>query len=310
MTLAPVAVLLVLAQVQQQPFLMPRRSNFADAGTSQWPNHIIIRYDGGTTPDAVTCLAASHGPAFECLAWESQIPTVPAPPTAPQLLLAPSASDPSGPHVVGDTYYNTTIGCHRAWNGSAFAPVTCPITSAPSQPTPPNTLGSPSATDPATSTTGYTYFNTSGRCLKVWTGSAWSPASCPNPAVTAVPPSSTAPTGASTGDLFTDSTQGCIRRYSGSAWGPCLTTEACGTASLSAITIPVLGATSATTVTISGAVAGRPCTVAGPGNVLLSIGVDAQCQITATNTASFRFTGALGLSIAAGTYTVCTHVPW
>lgn len=175
----------------------------------------------------------------------------------------------------------------------------------------PSILLSPSATDPTTSTTGATYFNTSGKCLKTWNGTGYSPATCPSTTATSVPSYSTAPAGTfQQGDMFNDSTQNCTRRYSGTAWGPCLTTEACASTTIAAVTLPVLGATSTTTVTIPGALAGRGCSVGPPAGSLLNVGVTPSCAITAANTASVRFQGTVGVAVAAGSYSVCTHVPW
>lgn len=231
-------------------------------------------------------------------------------PTVPRIFLAPTSSAPST-STVGASYYNTTMGCMQTWTGSAWTPVTCPLLTAPAQPTAPNTFLSPTASDPATSVTGATYFNTTGKCLKTWNGSTWSPATCPTTAtVASVPNAASPPTGTAPGDMFNDTVQGCTRRYSGSSWGQCLTTEACGTATVTGITLPIGLSTPTSTATIAGAVAGRPCTVSAPSGSLLNVGVSATCSITSANTASFRMQGSLGLAIVGGTYIACTHIPW
>lgn len=191
------------------------------------------------------------------------------------------------------------------WDVFAFA------SDIPVLPTAPFIFLAPSATDPTTTITGAAYFNTSGKCLKTWTGAAFAPATCPSAVATSVPSYASAPTGTfQQGDMFNDSTQNCTRRYSGTTWGPCLTTEACTSATITAVTLPALGATSTSTVTIPGALAGRGCSVGPPAGSLLNVGVTPSCAITAANTASVRFQGTVGVAVAAGSYSVCTHVPW
>jgi len=112
------------------------------------------------------------------------------------------------------------------------------------------------------------------------------------------------------GQVFFDTTQQCMRATrDGLAWGSCLNTEVCTTVPVSALSLPILGATGTFTGTIPGAIPGKPCSVGAPGG-LLNVGVTFACTITAANTASFRFQGALGLSITGGNYTVCTEVLW
>jgi len=300
---------LTLAQFapNQNPLGIPRRGLYPDGGTTTYPQHMFLQTDGGVTADAIGCVKVTRGADFECLAWLSDVPTAP---TAPQVFLAPASSPPSGTRAVGDSYYDTLLGCLRTWSGSAWTPATCPITSIPAQPVPPNTLLSPAASDPSTSTTGATYFNTSGRCLKSWNGASWSPSACPSTAVASTPSASTPPVGTTAGDRFWDSTQGCTRVYNGTSWGDCSTGEKCITVSTSGLSIPLAGITTVTTLSFPGAVTGRSCRSNPPSR--LPLGAKAECRVSAAGSIEYWWeAGGLlstALAIPNGTHSLCTQV--
>jgi len=107
----------------------------------------------------------------------------------------PAAVDPSGV-VVGYSYFNTTSGTVRTWDGTAW--------------TEPDYGGGggggmnpPAAYDPALTSgdAGYLYFNTTHNKMRVWTGAAWeeltsvaSPVVGPAPTITSFAPTSGAST--------------------------------------------------------------------------------------------------------------------
>lgn len=188
------------------------------------------------------------------------------------------------------------------------APTTAPV--------PPAILLPPASAPPsATYPVGTTYYNTTCGRLLSYDGTAWQ--GCPtNTAGTGVQQSSTPPSlpsgaaASNRGAMYFDSTQGCHRAtLDGLTWGPCLNTEVCTSVPVAAVSLPILGATTTQTATLTGAINGKPCSVGAPGG-LLNIGVTYACSITAPGVASFRFQGALGLNIAGGNYTVCTEVLW
>lgn len=283
----------------------------ADGGAD--PNRHVngLLYNGTRSCMQVTGTdGGTDGGYWDCVAMRSQLYV---PPDAGPTTQVQPASTPPTASAVGATYYDTTSGCLRTWNGTAYT--ACPTPS--TQPTPPNTLLSPSASAPAgTYSAGTTYYNTTCKALLSHDGAAF--AACPTTtAATAMAQSSNAPAlppglaSQNRGNVYFDTTSGCTRSTrNGLTWGPCLTTESCTTATVAAVAIPLLGATGQTTATIPGAIAGRACTVAPPTGQLITIGVTPQCSVTAANTPTFRFSGGVGLAIAGGTYTICTEVLW
>lgn len=84
----------------------------------------------------------------------------------------------------------------------------------------------------------------------------------------------------------------------------------CGTATITGLSIPLTGISSATTLTVTGATTGSPCVVGGSS--FLPLGAYAVCAVTAANTVQVRFQGGglLGsvISIPNGTYKACALV--
>lgn len=174
---------------------------------------------------------------------------------------------------------------------------------------------------PSAPATGDTYYDSTKGCLQTWTGVAWVPSACPitsAPSVPAVPqilypPAASAPTGTiPAGGIYVDTTLGCARRHNGTAWGECLTTQRCTGISVSGLSIPLAGITTTSTVTFSGALAGRDCTMTPPS--FLPLGAKAVCRVTSANTVEYRWEAggllAVALAIPSGTHTLCTEVLW
>jgi hypothetical protein len=183
-------------------------------------------------------------------------------------------------------------------------------------PTPPTVLLPPSSSTPAgTWPVGTTYFNTTCARLLSFASGGWQTcpaASAGTPTQQAATPPALPSGAASTnrGSLYFDTAQGCMRSTrDGLTWGPCLNTEICTSVPVPAVSLPVLGATTTFTATLAGAITGKPCSVGAPAGIL-NIGVTFACAVTAPNVASFRFQGAVGLSVVGGNYTVCTEVLW
>lgn len=84
----------------------------------------------------------------------------------------------------------------------------------------------------------------------------------------------------------------------------------CGTASISGLSIPLTGISSATNITATGATVGAPCVVGGSS--FLPLGAYGVCVVSAPNTISLRFQGGGLLSsliaIPNGTYKACALV--
>lgn len=287
--------------------------------------------------------------------------TCPAPtPSAPQVFLSPASSPPST-SVLGASYFDTGLGCIRTWNGSAFVPAACPPTS---QPVVPNILLGPAGSPPATSVVGATFYDTSGGCLRTWTGSAYTACST-SPTVPQVllAPAATAPSTSTVGATYFDTTDGCLKSWTGTAftgcasspsgtsmfaassapslpagqasanrgkvyfdtalgctrstrdgltWGDCLTTQKCTDITVSGLSIPLVGLTTTTSVTFTGALAGRDCTLTPPS--FLPLGAKAVCRVVTANNIDYRWeAGGLLSSVLAipnGTHKLCTEVLW
>lgn len=180
-----------------------------------------------------------------------------------------------------------------------------------------------SSTPPAIAAIGSTYVDTSVSppCLRMSTdGATWG--ACIVPVATdleRVPSYSSAPSlpagdaATNRGARYFDTTLECTRStLDGLTWDDCHTRQRCASFTVaSPINLLALGS-STTTVTITGAtVAQGHCSVQGPGTSFTVIGVEADCRITSTNTATVRFSGTLiglGLTVAAGTYSACAQV--
>lgn len=84
----------------------------------------------------------------------------------------------------------------------------------------------------------------------------------------------------------------------------------CGTTTVTGLSIPLTGISTATTLTVAGAVAGAPCAVGGSS--FLPLGAYGVCAVTAANTVQLRFQGGGLLSaviaIPNGTYKACALV--
>lgn len=180
-----------------------------------------------------------------------------------------------------------------------------------------------SATPPSVLQVGDAYVDTSQSppCLRISIdGSTWGSclASDTPPDLERVSSYATAPSlpmgsaALNRGARYFDTTLGCTRfTVDGLNWGGCLTIEKCITASVSGLSIPLLGISTTSTVTLTGARVGSPCSVGVPG--FLPLNASGVCRISAADTVEYRFqsnSGLLSLAIAVpnGTYSFCTQV--
>lgn len=208
------------------------------------------------------------------------------------------SSPPSSP-VSGDTYFDSTKGCAQWYVGGSWLPASCPLTTAPAQPTWPWLLGQAGASAPLCSGSacpdGTAYYNTTCKQILLKTAGSW--ASCPAQTV---------------GDTKWDTVDSCHKDYDGSTWSECHTTQKTTTFTVTSALL-ALGATVNYTVTIPGAKAGKgSCSVEFPTSSFPVVGIVPHCKITADNTLTVQFQGpiaGLGLTLGAGTYRAFAQVP-
>jgi hypothetical protein len=301
-------VSLAIGQICNVPTGIARFEEPVCASASTYDGRIIFN-------DTADCLAFADGGQWKCLLEADQAAA-----SAQGTELRSSA--PSAPSP-GRTYFDTTKGCQQTWTGAAWVPAQCPISNAPNQPTTPNTLASPSASAPSgTFPAGTGYYNTSCKRILTFDGTTWE--QCPVNVATAMAQNSNAPTlpsgqaSANRGNVYFDTTLGCTRATrDGLNWGPCLTTQVCVPFSVSGLSIPALGVSTAPTlVTFPGALSGSPCHVTRSSGAVAPTGSRGDCFVTATpNQVSVQWISNTGLlsavvSIPNGTYNVCSEVIW
>lgn len=225
---------------------------------------------------------------------------------------------PPGSPAPGRTYFDSTKGCQQTWTGSAWSPATCPLTSAPSQPQPPNTLLSPAASTPTgPAPAGAAYYNTTCKRLLTYDGAAWE--TCPSSAATVMAQNSNAPSlppgqaAANRGNVYFDTTLGCTRSTrDGLTWGDCLTTERCQDFTVSGLSIPLAGVTATATLPFDKAQVGASCEVLYPN--FMPLNASGVCRALAGQI-QYRFQSNTGLlssviAIPNGTYRACVQVLW
>lgn len=182
-----------------------QQSNFPAAN---YPQHLF----GDSTKQCVQW--SFGGTGWRCLLGEGDTATSAA---GIQVLSSP----PSSP-ATGRTYFDSTKGCQQTWTGAAWSPADCPISSAPTQPTPPNTLLSPASSPPSTSVIGATYFDTSVGCLRTWNGTTYN--TCPSPAPTVpqifLAPAASDPATSTIGATYFNTSGKCLKTWNGTAWSP------------------------------------------------------------------------------------------
>jgi hypothetical protein len=352
-----VPVALLLATLAQIPTGIPQQptNNFPDAG--QYPQHLLkdstlqkMAYsrsrDGGPSawgyfldeevfsaprialapapaPPSGTFPAGTYYFDTACAVIRTYNGSTwsPCPPGPSSTSSVPSAAGPpTGTFATGATYYDTTAGCLRTWSGSAFS-------ACPTQPQVPRILLPPQAGVPTGPfPVGTAVYDTTCAVIRTYNGSAWSacPSSGNSSVATAMQQNASPPTlpanqaNANKGNVYFDTSLACVRETrDGLNWGECLTTQKCVAFTITGLSIPVLGVSTAPqAVPFTGAIANTPCHVTRSTGGTAPAGARADCAVSTTpNQLTVQWvsnTGALSavLSIPNGTYYACSEVIW
>lgn len=296
----------LLSQLCLNPTGIPRYQEPVCANPNTTNQHII--FIGDSTSQ---CLAIADGGQWKCLLGADQA-------AASAQGVETRSSPPSSP-APGRTYFDSTKGCLQTSVGGVWLPASCPISSAPNQPTAPNTLLSPSASTPAgTYPTGTSYYNTTCKTILTYDGASWE--TCPSNVATAMAQSSNAPTlppaaaNSNKGNVYFDTTLGCVKHTrEGLTWGECLTTEKCVSVAVSGLSIPLAGVSTTSTVAMVGARVGASCSVGYPN--FMPLNATGVCRVSAAGMIEYRFQSNTGLlssviAVPSGTYQFCSEVIW